>query len=190
MKKISSNSLVFLLLIIFLPGLTYAFNIELYCLYGWRAVNNADIKSIYGNGQVYFPAALVDLWKGFILGVGYEGGYSRDGHIGIYEEFTNLKIEGIEAFAGYQLNLKVISIYARGGYGIYSYKQFIDNPEIPFKIDEKKGAFVVAGGLKLFPVRNLFIIAELKYVPLKVKPIEEEIDLGGLRVLGGLGLRL
>jgi len=190
MKKLLKYHLNIFLLIISLSTLNYAFSVDFYCLYGLRTVNNSDIKNIYGNGQVYYPTAWVDLWKGLSIGVGYEGGYSRDGHIGIYEEFTNLKIQGIEAFAGYQLNLKGISLFAKGGYGIYYYKQFIDNPELPFKINEKKGTFIVGGGFKLFPIRNLFIVAEFKYVPLKVKPVEDEIDLGGIRVLGGIGFRI
>lgn len=176
-------------LITFIPISASAFNLELYCLYGLQNINNVDIKNIYGNGKIFSPGIWLDFWKGLSIGAGYEGGYSKHGYIGIYEEPTNLKMKGIDVFVGYQIKSKFFSLFIKGGYGIYYYKQYIDNPELPFKVDSKKNTFIVGGGLKLFPIKNLFIIAEVKYVPIKVKPYEEEIDLGGIRALGGLGLR-
>ena len=177
------------LFIILLPSIQYAVELDLYCLYGLRNVNNSDIKNVYGNGQVYYPALSVDLWRGITIGVGYEGGYSRDGHIGIYEEFTNLKIMGLEVSAGYQLALKKTALFVRAGYGLYSYKQYIDSPTLPYRIDDKKGTIVFAGGLKNFLYRKAFLVTEIKYVPLKVKPVEDIVDLGGICCLGGIGIR-
>jgi len=54
-------------------------------------------------------------------------------------------------------------------------------------VDATKSTFFVAGGLKIYPMKNVYISAEVKYVPLKVKPIDDEVDLGGLRLMGGLG---
>lgn len=189
MKVLKCFLITIFFLIIFTSSAT-AFNFELYCLYGIQTVNNNDIKNIYGNGRIYSPCVWLDLWKGISMGAGYEGGYSKDGHIGIYEEPTNLKMNGIDFFVGYQIKSKHFSIFVKGGYGIYYYKQYVDNPELPFKVDSKKGTFILGGGLKLFPINNLFVIAEVKYVPLKVRPFEDEIDLGGIRALGGLGLRI
>jgi hypothetical protein len=181
--------LALVLFIILLPNIQHAFSLDLYCLYGLRTVNNSDLKRVYGNGQVYYPAISADLWHGLSIGVGYEGGYSRDGYIGIYEEFTNLKIMGVEVFAGYQLDLRKMALFARAGYGFYSYKQHIDNPALPYRIDDKKSTIVFAGGLKIFLYRKVFLVTEIKYVPLKVKPVEDIVDLGGIRCLGGIGIR-
>jgi len=181
--------LALVLFIILLPNIQHALSLDVYCIYGLRTVNDSDIKNVYGNGQVYYPAISADIWSGLILGLGYEGGYSRDGYIGIYEEFTNLKIAGVEVFTGYQLDLKKIAIYAKVGYGFYRYKQHIDNPELPYRIDEKKSTVVFGGGLKIFLYRKVFLISEIKYVPMKVKPVEDMVDLGGIRCLGGIGLR-
>lgn len=174
---------------ILLPSIQYAVELDLYCLYGLRTVDNSDIKHIYGNGQVYYPAISVALWRGIAIGVGYEGGYSRDGHIGIYGEFTNLKIMGFEAFAGYQLGLGKTALFVRAGYGLYFYKQYIDNPTLPYSVDDKKRTVILAGGFKIFLLRKLFLVTEIKYVPLKVKPVEDMVDLGGIRCLGGIGIR-
>ena len=47
----------------------------------------------------------------------------------------------------------------------------------------------MGGGLKFYPLENLFVAAEVRYIPLKVKPYEYEVDLGGIRYLAGLGFR-
>jgi hypothetical protein len=36
----------------------------------------------------------------------------------------------------------------------------------------------------------LFISAEIKHIPLKVQPFEIPVDLGGWRVLAGVGYRI
>jgi|GEM_PF-477840 len=187
-----SAALAFALAALFalvLPVRQYAGRYDIYVLGGMRTVNSADIKNVYGNGAVYYPAVFIEIWKGLGLGAGYEGGYSRDGLIGIYEEATTLKISGFEIFAAYELGLEHLGVFARAGYGNYGYKQFIDNPNLPYEIDDRKSTVVLAGGLKFLPVEKFFFIVEVKYVPLKVKPVEDEVDLGGMRLLGGLGLR-
>jgi len=36
-------------------------------------------------------------------------------------------------------------------------------------------------------VENFFLAGEVKYIPLKVKPYEDEVDLSGIRCSGGIG---
>jgi hypothetical protein len=57
------------------------------------------------------------------------------------------------------------------------------------KVDETKSAMTVGGGLRFYPLgeRGLFLSGEFKYVPLKVQPYDIEVDLGGFRLLGGVG---
>lgn len=173
----------------FVPPLLAAVKPEVFFLYGYRTVSSAGIREVYGNGFVYYPAISINIMKGFFVGTGYEGGYSRSGRIGIFEDYSTLKIYGVEGFAGYAFNLAAISFYARAGLGFYRYKQFIDVPDLPYKVDNWTVTQLVAGGARYFIGKNLFLTAELKYVRMKVKPVEEEVDLGGLRFLGGLGFR-
>lgn len=177
--------------IIFIAGLPLqaAVKPEVFFLYGYRTVSSAGIREVYGNGFVYYPAISINIIKGFFAGTGYEGGYSRSGHIGIFEDYSTLKIYGVEGFAGYAFNLTALSFYARAGLGFYRYKQFIDVPNLPYKVDDWTVTQLVAGGARYFIGKNLFLMTELKYVRMKVKPVEEEVDLGGLRFLGGLGFK-
>jgi len=56
-----------------------------------------------------------------------------------------------------------------------------------YKVDHKKSTVIIGGGLKFYLIKNLFLAGEVKFVPLKVKPFEEEVDLGGMRYLAGIG---
>ncbi|GAI56629.1 unnamed protein product, partial [marine sediment metagenome] len=47
--------------------------------------------------------------------------------------------------------------------------------------------YVVGTGLNIYLIKGFFFIAEVKHVPLKVKPFDIEKDLSGLRYLLGLG---
>jgi hypothetical protein len=47
---------------------------------------------------------------------------------------------------------------------------------------------LAAAGLKFYPWKFIFLSAEAKFVALKVKPYDQSVDLGGWRLLGGLGI--
>ena len=161
-----------------------AINLDVGLMYGSRSVKDSQIKEVYGNGSVYFPFVSVNFWKGLFAGLGYEGGYDRDGKIGLYQEDTNLKVSGPEIFAGYRLDLGKVSPYVKLGLGSYSYKQSVSGD---VKFDKKKSALTLAGGARFYPVKGLFLAAEIKYVPFKVKPLTEEVDLSGMRFAVGIG---
>lgn len=181
------------LLSFFLSGLLVAssgISFEAGGFYGQRQVADADIKKIYGNGMVYSPCASI-IWNGVMLGGGYEGGYSKSGKIGIYEEATSLEIKGYELFLGYRLKMKFFAPYIKVGYGSFSYKQTNESKYVgEYKVDHKMTAVTLGGGLKIYPIKYLYIAGEVKYVPLKVKPFEDEVDLSGLRLLAGLGISI
>jgi len=157
-------------------------------LCGPMVVSDKEIKDVYGNGIVYYPYACLDFWKGLLLGLGYEFGYSRAGKIGLFQEDSTLKMSGLEFFLAYQFKMKRFSPYVKLGYGLYSYCQSIQS--IPLgnpTTDEKKSAFVLGGGIKYYPWQKFFINLDIKYVPLTVKPFEEKVNLDGIRCSGGIG---
>jgi opacity protein-like surface antigen len=167
-----------------------SFHLEIGGFYGTRQVVDSDIKNVYGNGMIYFPFLAVT-WKGITLGAGYEGGYSKTGKIGLYQEATTLKVNGFEVYVGYALRIKSLAPYFKVGYGSYSYKQTIDSPYLAdFRVDGTKSTFTGSAGIKFYPIKNLFLAIEARYVPLKVKPLDEEVDLGGLRLEGGIGISI
>ncbi|HOE14543.1 MAG TPA: outer membrane beta-barrel protein [Candidatus Saccharicenans sp.] len=162
--------------------------IEVGLSFGLRTLNNSELKDIYGQGTNFFPSVSL-IWKGLMIGGGYEAGFKKDGLLGIYQEPAELTVKGGEIFAGYQLRLKNIAPYIKVGVGFYSYKQVVDSEYVSdYPVDGNKTGLIVAGGLKYFPLKKLFISAEVKYGGLKVKPYDTEVDLGGLRLNGGLGL--
>jgi opacity protein-like surface antigen len=184
MKKIYPFIICFLLL----PVAVYAIDFSFGFQGGLRTVSGPEIKDVYGNGTCFFPYAAVNVFKGFTIGAGYELGYSRSGKIGLYEEATTLTVTGIQAFVGYQYSVSMVTPYVFVGFGSFSYKQTVvsDNPAVQ-PVDATQSTFFVAGGVKIYPMKNIYISAEVKYVPLKVKPYDDEVDLGGLRLMGGLG---
>jgi opacity protein-like surface antigen len=162
--------------------------IEVGLSFGLRTLNNSELKDVYGQGTNFFPSVSL-IWKGLMIGGGYEAGFKKDGLLGIYQEPAELTVKGGEIFAGYQLRLKNIAPYIKVGVGFYSYKQVVDSEYVSdYPVDGNKTGLIVAGGLKYFPLKKLFISAEVKYGGLKVKPYDTEVDLGGLRLNGGLGL--
>jgi opacity protein-like surface antigen len=159
-------------------------------LYSARTVQDDMVKDVYGNGAVSFPSLSARVWKGLFLGLGYEGGYSKDGTLGLHQEPASLEVTGYEFFAGYELRLKNFAPYVTLGYGSYRYRQTVESAYVgDIKVDERKAAVTLGAGLKYFPFgKLLFIEAGIRYVPLKVKPYDAEVDLGGLRYGGGIGL--
>jgi hypothetical protein len=180
-----------LVLLAALGGVTRAaIRFEAGVLGGTRTVNSADIKAVYGNGMVYYPYLAVHAWKGLFLGAGYEGGYSRKGTIGIYKEPTTLRVGGFEAFVGYAIEAGTVSPYVKAGYARYSYKQTIDSPFIGDRaVDANKWTPTFGGGMKISLSGALIMAGEIRFVPLKVKPFDDEVDLGGMRYTAGFGLK-
>jgi len=185
------KTVLFAVLLSFASGAAFAgIRLEVGALLGSRTVQDAAIKEVYGNGTVFFPYAAVHAWKGLFLGAGYEGGYSKSGPIGIYGETARLKITGFEFFAGYEHAVGMLSPFLRAGYGSYSYRQSIESALHEGNIiDSSKGTIVIAGGLKMNLSGSLSLVGEAKYVPLKVQPLDSEVDLGGMRYSAGLGMK-
>lgn len=182
---------IFLIALIILVPKMPAFNFSAGAFYGLRTVNEEELNRVYGSGGVYFPFVEINPWKGLMIGGGYEGGYSRDGEIGIFQEKSHLKIDGYELYLGWQFELGAAVPYLKVGYGYYSYKQTIESAFLEqYKVDDHAQTLVFGGGVKVYPFRNFFLAIEFKYVPLKVQPYEPEVDLGGLRIMAGLGITL
>lgn len=165
-----------------------AFTIQAGAFYGLRKVNDAKIKAAYKDGEVYFPYAEVRAWKGFTLSAGYEGGYKGTALLGPYNSKAELSVSGMEFLVGYEYRISGFALFAKTGYGLYIYKQTVQDEYVKdYPVDRSQSTIVLKGGLKLYPWKFIFLAFEVKYVPLTVKPYEYEVDLGGMRYLLGLG---
>lgn len=175
-----------LLGVLVLLGFNHGVSFEAGLMYGPRTVNDSDIKSVYGNGTELFLYIDAQIWRGFTLGVGYGTGYSKDGTIGVYNETTNLKMSGFEIFAAWQFELKKLVPYLKAGYSSVKYEQKTEST-FATDINGTESTFIFAGGLKYYVVKKLFLNLEIKYIPLKVSPIDETVDLGGVNYFFGIG---
>lgn len=162
---------------------------EIGVLAGTRTINSEAIRNVYGSGMIVYPYAKVHPWRGLFVGAGYEGAAARSGTIGLYAEPTTLKLTGFEVFAGYEIPFGKIVPYVKAGYAFYSYKQVIESPFVEdFQAEGSKGTIALGAGAKALMSGSFFLAGEVRFVPLKVKPFEDEVDLGGLRYTAGIGV--
>ncbi len=157
--------------------------------YGPQKIRDAKIKSVYGEQSVFLPTLEVQVWKGLMAGGGYEFGYDREGKIGLDQSASSFRMGGLDLFLGYEQRLNKFGLFGKIGLGLYSYKQTIADLDVSsYAVDHSKTTITFMGGMKFYPTRVFFLAAEVRYVPLKVKPFETEVDLGGFRFMAGLGL--
>lgn len=185
-KRLAAAALT--LLVLAGPAAASAWDVTAGFLVGPRTASDETIHRIYGGGTVCSPFLAVGLWRGFRLGASYEGGYSRTGVIGLYDEPTSLKVSGVEVFAGYWLKIDLVALYLRSGWGNYAYFQTVQSPAARgYPVDARRQTVIAAAGINVFLLERLYLCGEVKYVPLKVKPYETEVDLSGWRYLVGIG---
>jgi hypothetical protein len=156
--------------------------------YGPRSINDALLTTIYHPGSVFAPSLEVSFAKGWFVGAAYETGPEMGGTLGLYRSAARFTLSGLDIYCGYELRMKSFAVFVRGGSGLYSYKQTVDYPYVQdYPVNGTGGAFLAAAGLKFYPWKFVYLSAEAKFVALKVKPYDRSVDLGGWRLLGGLG---
>lgn len=166
-----------------------ALTIQAGALFGLRKVNDLKVQAAYKDGNVYFPYLEVQPWKDLTFSIGYEGGYNETALLGPFQSRADLSVTGLEFLVGYEYRIKRLALFAKTGFGLYFYKQTVQDEYVKdYEVDQSQSTIVLKGGLKIYPWKFLFLALELKYVPLKVKPYDYEVDLGGMRYLVGFGV--
>jgi hypothetical protein len=155
--------------------------------YGFRHVEDGVIQSTYGNSTVYVPYFRLTPLRNIGIEVAYEGGYKRSGTVGIYEEDSTLSVTGWEFSGILYLPIRPLVGYFKLGMAYYSYKQDIESEFIRNPVDHKKWTNVFGFGVILTITRGLYLSAEVKTIPLRVIPFDREVDLSGVRIVGGIG---
>jgi hypothetical protein len=182
-------SITVFLLLLLVPAAGAA-DIELGLHYGFRQMKDANLKNIYGSGTVFRPQVRYVINRIFALEAAYEGGYKKDGLVGIYNENSTLTMNAVEAAAVLRMEMRGFIPFIKGGIGYYGYKQDIDSPFIRQQVNHHTTAPFVGAGLDIALLSGLYLSGAVHYVPLKVKPFDIEVDLSGLRILVGLRYRL
>jgi hypothetical protein len=172
------------------PPAAGASDIELGLHFGYRQLKDAKLKDIYGSDMVFRPQVRYFFSRNFGLEVAYEGGYKKDGSVGLYNENSTLTMNAVEAAFVLRMEKSGWVPFIKGGMGFYGYKQDIDSNFTRRTVDHHTTAPFFGAGLDVALISGLFLSGTVHYVLLKVKPFDIEVDLGGLRILLGLRFRL
>lgn len=187
MRKRLINGILFLVLLGCVVQTGLAIQVGIGLNYGLRQVQDEIMKETYGDGYVYVPYLRLIPFKSIGFEVAYEGGYKKSGTVGIYEEASTFSVTGLEFSGILFLPFRPLVAYIKFGMGYYTYKQDIESDFTRLAVDHSKWTSFIAGGINLRVFDGLYISAEVKSVPLVVRPYNTEVNLGGLRFLAGIG---
>ena len=181
------NSLIIILFILVFIIPQFGVELDVGLMFGSRTVSESNIKNIYGNGSEFNLYLDAKVWKGLTIGATLGTGYSESGKIGLYNEDTTLKMRGFDLFFAWQFKINKLVPYLKTGISKIKYEQNTES-EFATDINESKSTMFFAGGLKFYPANKFFVNIEIKYVPLKVTPMDEKVDLSGMNLLAGIGI--
>jgi len=155
---------------------------------GYRTLKDAALRDIYGNGFVVTPAVSLAVSKTLRVGAEYELGYVKSADIGLFEDPSTLKVRGGHLFIQYGERSGRLQPFLKLGAGLYAYAFDVQVPYQPaVRVSESDVSFFFGAGLRALLTRRLFAAAELKYAALWVGSSDDQVDLGGIRILLGVG---
>lgn len=145
---------------------------------------DAAFKEIYGQGQTYGAEIGLKLGKFFSFWVAAEN-FSKKGKMSFTQEETNLKIIPINVGVSLEIPLGLFAPYGRLAVGYFHYEE----SNILGQVKKNNLGYLGQVGffLKIFDPLYLDLFGQYSYC--RVKPLELEADLGGLKVGLGLGLQ-
>jgi len=157
---------------------------------GYRNLDDLVLREIYGDGYVFEPYIRYSFGGSYALELAYEGGYKKSGPVGLFQEDSTLSVSGLQLTGLVRvpiLRIRNVSTYFKVGVAYYFYKQDIDSEFVRQQVDHRKWTTVIGGGMSIHLFRGLFLTAEVKSIPLRVKPFDINVDLGGTRIIFGIG---
>ncbi|MHB8053726.1 MAG: outer membrane beta-barrel protein [Candidatus Aminicenantales bacterium] len=155
---------------------------------GYRTLKDESLRGIYGNGYVVTPSLSLAVSRSLRVGAEYEGGFSRNAEIGLFKDPSTLKVRGGHVFLQYGERKGRVQPYLKVGMGLFSYQFDVERPTFSsLQVSNNDVSFFLAGGLRLVIIKNVFGTAEFKYAALWVDSYDDKVDLGGLRLLVGVG---
>jgi opacity protein-like surface antigen len=151
---------------------------------GYFMPAQAAFRDIYGGGPVFgvvlrFGRKRLNLWV--------EGSYfAKSGKLSETAEATDAKIMALEAGALWAFRPGKMTPYIGAGAGYYQYKE----TNVIGEAKQGKPGFCGVAGAILTLSRRLLLDARLKYNTCSMQPADFKINIGGLVVGVGLGLRI
>ncbi len=188
MKMTGGSSLMIIFLALAIPAGAADFDLTIRA--GYLQLTESPVKSVYGGGFIFNPSIAFKLSPYFSIKAGWEGGYNQSADIGLYQESSHLtlnawELSGVFHYPGW----KPLVPFIEAGLTNCGYRQEIDSSFIRRTVDHRKSSYFAAAGVTYFAGSGIFLLAEFKYLPLKVRPFDVEVDLTGYRILAGIGYR-
>ncbi len=155
---------------------------------GYRTLKDKSLREIYGNGFVFTPALSLAVSKSLRVGAEYEFGYVKNASIGLFEDPSTLKVRGGHLFIQYGERSGRFQPFLKMGVGLFAYQFDVQIPSQPaLRVSETDVSFFFGAGLRAAIAKRLIAISELKYAALWVGSYDDQVDLGGIRILLGIG---
>ena len=142
--------------------------------YGSFSPSEKIFKTVYGSGSVYSGELRLHVKSGFYLSL--EGGYfKKTGKLTVTQDPTTMTVFPIDAMVIFHVLSGSILPYVGAGAAAYKYTE----KNVIGKVNEWGYGFAVCGGVTA-RWRSIGIDARVKYGSVKVKPLENDVNLGGL----------
>ena len=152
--------------------------------FGYFLASDTAFKDIYGNGVVFGGELRIG---GKRIAGWLEGNYrARTGEFSFTGEETKVNVMAIEGGALYRIMPGDISPYVGAGIGFY---MFNENNEPIGEAKQSKIGFCGAAGVSVIVAKLLVLDCRLKYSTCSMKPADYDINIGGLTMGIGLGMR-
>jgi len=155
---------------------------------GYRTIKDSSLRRIYGNGFVFTPCLSLAVSKSLRVGAEYEFGYAKNATIGLFEDPSTLKVGGGHLFLQYGERSGRFRPFLKMGVGLYAYQFDVQIPSQPaLRVAETDVSFFFGAGMRAAITKRLIATSELKYAALWVDSYDDQVDLGGIRLLLGIG---
>ncbi|MHB8055470.1 MAG: SH3 domain-containing protein [Candidatus Aminicenantales bacterium] len=151
---------------------------------GYFLSSDAQYKDVYSDGMVFGGELR---FGGKSLGGWLEGNYrSATGKLTYTEEETKMSVMAIEAGALYRFAMDQLNPYLGGGVGMYMFNE----KSTPMGEAKKSSiGFCVIGGASFFLGDSFVVDARIKWSTCSMKPADFDINVGGITLGLGLGIR-
>jgi len=151
---------------------------------GYYLASDSAFKDIYGNGEVFGGE--------FRLGGKRIAGWleanfrQRTGKFSFTGEETKVKVMSLEGGALYRIMSGTIWPYVGAGIGYYMYNE----NNVPLgEAKQSKIGFCAAAGVSVVVAELLVLDIRIKYNVCNMKPADFDINIGGLTIGMGMGVR-
>jgi opacity protein-like surface antigen len=151
---------------------------------GYFLASDSQYKNVYSNGIIFGGELRVG---GGSLGGWLEGNYrSSTGKLTYTKESTKMSVLAVEAGALCRFKMEQINPYLGAGLGMY---MFDENNTAIGEAKKSQIGFCVLGGAAFFLGDSFVVDAKVKYSTCSMKPADFDINVGGITLGLGLGIR-